>query len=117
MRVSNLVCDAVIAWERLRGTPACLEERVRDLSHGTLSKRIGDAWSIQEQFGHLSDLEPLWYGRVEDLSTGRAQLRTADLTNSATWEAGRRAKLVLRLESLNPLIASGLRCIRDYNSR
>ena len=46
--------------ERLRGTPARLEERVRDLRRGTLTHRPGARWSIQEHAGHLSDLETLW---------------------------------------------------------
>ena len=45
--------------ERLRGTPARLEEQVAGLDHETLVGRIGEAWSIKTHIGHLSDLEPL----------------------------------------------------------
>jgi hypothetical protein len=54
--------------ERLRGTPARLEERLRACSSALVMRRIGDRWSIRENAGHLWDLEPLWLGRVEDYS-------------------------------------------------
>ncbi|HKD64328.1 MAG TPA: DinB family protein [Candidatus Acidoferrales bacterium] len=40
--------------ERLRGTPARLEERVENIEAGRLTARDGDKWSIQENIGHLS---------------------------------------------------------------
>lgn len=101
--------------ERLRGTPGRLAERTADLDRAVLGSRREGAWSIAEQAGHLSDLEPLWYGRVEDLIAGRPRLRDADLENRATWDAHhterpiedivrefaeRRARLVGRLEGL-----------------
>ena len=73
--------------ERLRGTPAALEDRVGELSPEVLIRRDGDRWSIQEQTGHLLDLEPLWMSRVEDFLTGRETLQYADLTNRKTHEA------------------------------
>lgn len=73
--------------ERLRGAPPRLEERVSPATADILTRRISDAWSIQEHVGHLGDLEPLWLGRVEDLFEGRAELRPADLTNRKTHEA------------------------------
>lgn len=48
--------------ERLRGTPARLEERLRDCTAAQLVHRVADRWSIQEHAGHLWDLEPLWLG-------------------------------------------------------
>ena len=68
--------------ERVRGTPARLEERTRLLSRETLVHRIGGAWSIQENAGHLLDLEPLWSGRLDELLQG-----AADLENRKTHEA------------------------------
>ncbi len=102
--------------ERLRGTPARLEERIRLLSKDTLTRKEGGAWSIMENAGHLFDLEPLWLARVEDFIQGRERLLAADLTNRKTHEAGHngspvesilssfrmaRSKLVEKLESLN----------------
>lgn len=77
--------------ERLRGTPARAEDLVAGLSPDVLTRRIGDRWSIQENIGHLLDLEPLWIGRVEDLREGKAYLREADLSNRKTHEANHHA--------------------------
>ena len=74
--------------ERLRGTPARLEERLSLVPPSQLVKRNGDQWSIQEQAGHLLDLEPLWLGRVSDVFDGWDVMRPADLTNRKTQEAG-----------------------------
>ena len=73
--------------ERIRGTPARLEERVRVLDRAALTRRSGDAWSIQENVGHLGDLELLWAGRLGDFLEGRDTLRPADLKNTKTHDA------------------------------
>lgn len=43
-----------VVIERLRGTPARIEDRVRGLSPEILTRRDGDAWSIQEHVGHFT---------------------------------------------------------------
>jgi uncharacterized damage-inducible protein DinB len=73
--------------ERVRGTPARVEERVLGLSRELTTRRTAERWSIQENVGHLLDLEPLWLGRVEDLLDGLEELRAADLENRKTHEA------------------------------
>jgi uncharacterized damage-inducible protein DinB len=77
-----------VVVERLRGTPARIEEKVRDLSPAVLTRREGDAWSIQEHVGHLVDLDALHDGRLDDFLAGATILRAADLTNRKTHEAG-----------------------------
>lgn len=72
---------------RLRGTPARLEELVRDRAPHIMIAKFGVSWSAQEQAGHLLDLEPLWLARVEDFVEARDQLTVADLTNRRTFEA------------------------------
>lgn len=44
-------------------------------------------WSIQENAGHLLDLEPLWSARLDDFLAGRETRTAADLTNRTTHEA------------------------------
>ena len=103
--------------ERLRGTPARAEDIVRPLSHEVLTRRDGDTWSIQENIGHLADLESLFTGRLDELLGGAATLSAADMTNRRTHEAdhnarstesvlgdlrSRRGELVARLEMLEP---------------
>ena len=73
--------------ERVRGTPARLEDLSRSLSQEILTRRDGDKWSIQEQAGHLLDLEPLGMGRLDDFEAGRETLRAADMENRKTHDA------------------------------
>lgn len=74
--------------ERLRGTPARLEDRLQGTPTKQLVHKEGETWSVQEQVGHLLDLESLWLGRMDDLRSGSMQLRDADLENTKTHEAG-----------------------------
>jgi uncharacterized damage-inducible protein DinB len=76
-----------IVVERLRGTPARIEDKVRALPPDLLTRRDGDAWSIQEHIGHLLDLDDLHTGRLDDFLAGAAVLRAADMANRKTWEA------------------------------
>ncbi|HEX9945447.1 MAG TPA: DinB family protein [Thermoanaerobaculia bacterium] len=76
-----------VVVERLRGTPARIEDKVRGLSTDVLTRRDGDAWSIQEHIGHLLDLDELHAGRLDDFLAGAAVLRPADMTNRKTYEA------------------------------
>jgi len=73
---------------RLMGTPLRARELCRGLARARATARVGDTWSIQENVGHLLDLEPLWAGRTDDLLGGLPVLRAADLQNRATHEAG-----------------------------
>lgn len=75
------------ALERLRRTPLRLVERTDGLPPAALKQRADRAWSIQENVGHLADLERLWLGRLDDFDDGLGTLRPADLQNRATWDA------------------------------
>jgi uncharacterized damage-inducible protein DinB len=77
---------------RLRGTPARLEELLRDVPRSTLTGKTHEQWSVQEQAGHLADMEPLWLVRVNDYATGRTELTPADLTNQKTFDANHNAR-------------------------
>ena len=72
---------------RLERTPDRLEEAVRPLRRGARTYRAGGRWSIQENAGHLLDLEPLWADRLDDFDRGAPLLRPADLQNRRTYEA------------------------------
>lgn len=72
--------------ERFRGTPARIEDKVRNLSPQTLTASDG-GWSIQENIGHLLDLEATFGGRIQDYLAGLPLLRAADITNKATHAA------------------------------
>ena len=73
--------------ERLRGAPARVEDKTRPLGRDALTRRPGDAWSIQEHVGHLLDLDGLHDARLDDYRAGASALRPADLQNRKTHEA------------------------------
>lgn len=74
--------------ERLRGTPARISYALAGLDTPTMRYRDEeDTWSIQDNVGHLLDLEPLWIGRLDDILNQRPVMREADLSNRATFDA------------------------------
>jgi uncharacterized damage-inducible protein DinB len=77
---------------RLRGTPARLEEMVREVPRDVLVRKADEKWSAQEHAGHLLDLESLWLARVEDFLSGADTLTVADLSNRRTHEANHNAR-------------------------
>lgn len=83
--------------ERLRGTPARLEDRLRDLPREILVRRDGDKWSIQEHAGHILDLEDLEAKRLEDYVAQRETLTRADLQNRKTFEANHNSKEIVEI--------------------
>lgn len=83
--------------ERVRGTPARVEDRVRALPREILTRRDGDKWSIQEHVGHLLDLEPLGMRRLDEFSAGRESLSSADLENRKTWETDHNARAIAEI--------------------
>jgi len=72
---------------RLRGTPARLEEITRGVPFEALTRAAEGAWSMQENAGHLWDLEELWARRIEDFAARAERLAAADLTNAKTHNA------------------------------
>jgi malonyl-CoA O-methyltransferase len=103
--------------ERLRGTPIRVAEWIAGLDADVLTRRDDHGWSIQENIGHLADLEALGLGRLDDFDRDAEVLRAADLSNRATNEANHnlapvefvlgefrrgRGLLIERLEQLEP---------------
>jgi uncharacterized damage-inducible protein DinB len=80
--------------ERLRGTPARLADRLGTFPHGTLTRRDGDGWSMQEHAGHLLDLGALDIARLDDYASGASALRPADLQNRKTHAANHNANSI-----------------------
>ncbi|MFC2103261.1 DinB family protein [Bacteroidota bacterium] len=70
--------------ERLDGTPLRLKNKVSTIPSEHLATKLDNTWSIQENIGHLIDLEPLWLGRLEDILNNEKELRPADLKNRET---------------------------------
>lgn len=73
--------------ERLRGTPARIDDRLRRINSAYLTNRISEGWTIQENIGHLFDLESIWKIRLEDIIEKKEFLTEVDLTNQITNDA------------------------------
>jgi hypothetical protein len=73
--------------ERLRGTPARLEDRLAALPRDELVLRVNGMWSLQEHAGHLLDLTALDAARIDDFTAERERLTAADMTNRRTNDA------------------------------
>lgn len=102
--------------ERVRGTPARLEDLLAGLSSEILTTQVDGRWSMQENAGHLLDLESLVLQRVDEYLAGNEVLHAADMSNRKTYDASHnnvpvatiltafrtaRHDLVNRLESLD----------------
>ena len=100
--------------ERLRGAPARMDEYLSS-SPEILTARDEGRWSIQENAGHLLDLDSLVLQRIDEYLAGASVLHAADMSNKKTHEANyndipaatikqsfrqRRMEIVSRLEGL-----------------
>src|SRR6185295_736237 len=73
--------------ERVRGTPARLEDLLNGLSPETLTSQADGRWSMQENAGHLLDLESLVSQRIDEYLAGSSALHAADMSNRKTYDA------------------------------
>lgn len=73
--------------ERVRGTPARLEELFAGLPPETLTAQVDGRWSMQENAGHLFDLESLVSQRIDEYLAGNTALHAADMSNRKTYDA------------------------------
>ena len=102
--------------ERVRGASARLDEYLTSTPAEILTRQDDGHWSIQENAGHLFDLDELTLQRIDQYVAGVPVLHAADITNKATSAANynsipaativqsfreRRNEVVKRLESLD----------------
>ena len=73
--------------ERLEGTSLRLTDKVSRIPVGQYTIQLQGSWSIQENVGHLINLEPLWQGRLDDILSASKYLRATDLGNKGTDDA------------------------------
>jgi len=71
-----------------------LEERANSLPPDSLTRAHEGRWSIQENIGHLVDLEPLWIRRAQQIFANESELAATDLGNRRTHEAGHNTRAV-----------------------
>jgi hypothetical protein len=72
---------------KLIENPTKISQLVSSLPVEILTNKVDKRWSIQENIGHLIDLEELHDGRIDDFIAGEKILRSADLNNRKTDEA------------------------------
>jgi hypothetical protein len=85
--------------ERLKGIAPRLEEMMSTCNDVKASERVDNTWSIKENIGHLSDLESLHDGRIDDFIAKLPELRAADMSNKETEGANHNEQPVQQLLS------------------
>lgn len=70
--------------ERVEGTPARLYYKLKQVLSKDQRLEPGTPWSIKKEIGHLTDLEPLWLERVQELINNTPLLTAADMSNQKT---------------------------------
>ncbi len=78
--------------ERVRGTPARLEELLDGVPEALLTQRRDGKWCAKEEVGHLRTVDALWQTRIQEYLRGATRLTAADMRNRAT-ESERYAEL------------------------
>ena len=66
--------------ERLEGTIARLEKKVKGIDDAILSTRYNDKWSIKQNIGHLAEVDEISNRRVDEMVKG------ADILSPAVFE-------------------------------
>jgi hypothetical protein len=79
---------------RLRGTPARVEDLIKDTTEDLLKRKPEKSWSILEHIGHLISVETLVSGRLDDYEAGKKELRAADMKNRKTEDANYNSRLL-----------------------
>ena len=73
--------------ERLAGTPSRIAHIIQTNAKVDFTIEREGKWSVNEEIGHLLDLEDLWFDRMQDIIEDKEYLREADLENRRTHEA------------------------------
>lgn len=107
--------------ERLRGTPARLEELIDPIPEQDLTRKPESGWTIQENIGHLRMVDDLFDQRLTQYIEGGTELVGADMSNQRTSIADFnaqsinevlaefrrfRTRLVGRFEAVDPSLAA-----------
>ncbi len=78
--------------ERLLSTELRIKNLTQNLSEEDAIISFKNKWSIKEHIGHLTDLEDLHIGRVNDFVLRKPILRAADMSNTKTQKANHNEK-------------------------
>ncbi|MFL5771941.1 MAG: DinB family protein [Flavisolibacter sp.] len=85
-----------VIFSRMEGSIFRLYSLLSHADEDTCGKRT-NGWSVKEHVGHLTDLEELWWKRLEDFRQNKSVLSPADLTNTKTEQAAHNEKSLEKL--------------------
>ena len=85
-----------VIFSRLEGTIFRLNAILQNANDEWCSYNK-NGWSVKEHLGHLSDLEDLWWKRLNDFRENKTILTAADLNNTKTKEARHNEKTLEHL--------------------
>lgn len=80
--------------ERLEATSVMIVHKIEGHAPTKLKTAPEGKWTVLENIGHLTDLEPLWQQRIKDILAGASVMAATDLNNTATFDAGHNNKSV-----------------------
>lgn len=83
-------------FSRLEGSIFRLYSLLANADEEICSQKT-NGWSVKEHLGHLSDLEELWWKRLQDCMQNKEVLTAADLMNQKTNEAKHNEKTLEQL--------------------
>ena len=89
------------------------EEKIRLIPTDLVKLRVDNTWTIKENIGHLTDLEPLWQGRLQDILDGKDELRPTDLQNTRTTKANHNATPLEKLLTFRRIREETLAMLND----
>lgn len=85
-----------VIFSRLEGSIFRLYSLLANADEEICSQKT-NGWSVKEHLGHLSDLEELWWKRLQDFMQNKEVLTAADMTNQKTNEAHHNEKSLEQL--------------------
>ena len=104
-----------VIFSRLEGSIFRLYTLLSNAGEEICSAR-GSGWSVKEHLGHLTDLEELWWKRLQDFQQRREILTAADMKNTKTEEAGHNEKTLEHLlEQFSMERQKILELVYDFN--
>jgi hypothetical protein len=98
--------------ERLEGTIARIQNKVKDVPEEILSNRLDNTWSVKENIGHLAEVDEVAFKRITEMITGATVLSPAvfepkpydrwPITDVVNFFLETRSRSVIRYRELKP---------------
>lgn len=86
-----------IIISRLHGAYPRIKHIIDNCANEKLTAQYYGKWSIQQEIGHLIDLEELHHGRIFDFQNNAPELRAWDGNNKKTFDADHNSKTIVDL--------------------